>query len=165
MQLNSRETSPTDPTLTVLAGTARSQGVELLAQGRLTPRWFVQGGYTYLDAKIIASPNDDLGQPLQNAPRHNLRLFSTYDLTRRVTVGGALDYQSSRVPSSTPDANGFFQSVPGYVTLSAVVRYRVSAHVSLALNADNLANAHYYDGLDDNHVNVGAGRSRSGGSP
>ena len=158
-QFNSREPSPIDPTLTILAGTARSEGLELLAQGQVTARWLVLGGYTYLDAKIVASPDDDVGQPLQNAPRHNLRLFSSYDLSSRLTVGGGLDYASSRVPSSTPDPNGQRQSVPGFTTLSALVRYRLSPHVALQLNADNLANDHYYDGLDDNHVNIGAGRS------
>jgi outer membrane receptor for monomeric catechols len=125
----------------------------------VTSQWLVLAGYAYLDAKIVASPNDDAGQPLQNAPRHNLRLFSSYDLTPRLTVGGALDYASSRVPSSAPDANGFWQQVPGYATLSALVRYQLSPNVGLQLNAENLANAHYYDGLDDNHVNIGAGRS------
>lgn len=158
-QFDAREPSPIDPSLTILARTARSQGVELLAQGRVTSQWLALAGYTYLDAKIIASPNDDDGRPLQNAPRHNLRLFSSYDLTPRLTIGGALDYASSRVPSSVPDANGFWQSVRGYATLSALVRYQLSPHVGLQLNAENLANAHYYDGLDDNHVNIGAGRS------
>ncbi len=158
-QFNAREPSPIDPTVDILAGTARSQGVELLAQGRVTSQWLVLAGYTFLDAKIVASPNDDVGQPLQNAPRDNLRLFSAYDLTPRLTVGGGLEYSSSRVPSSVPDANGFWQRVPGYTTLSALVRYQLSPHVGLQLNAENLANAHYYDGLDDNHVNIGAGRS------
>ena len=80
-------------------------------------------------------------------------------ISTRLTLGGALFYQSSRVPSFSPDSNGYFQSVPGYVTLSAMARYRISPHASLQLNVENLANAHYYDGLDDNHVNVGAGPS------
>ena len=63
------------------------------------------------------------------------------------------------MPSSVPDANGFWQQVPGYTTLSALVRYQLSPHVGLQLNAENLTGAHYYDGLDDNHVNIGAGRS------
>ena len=158
-QFNAREPSPTDPTVDILAGTERSQGVELLAQGHITPQWLVLSGYTYLDARVVASPNDDIGQPLQNAPRHNLRLFSSYDLTQRLTIGGGLGYASSRVPSSVPDANGFWQQVPGYTTLSALVRYQLSPHVGLQLNAENLTGAHYYDGLDDNHVNIGAGRS------
>jgi catecholate siderophore receptor len=157
-QFNTRENSPTDPTVTILAGTARAQGVELLAQGRIG-RWLLQSGYTYLDAKIIASPNADVGQPLQNAPKHNLRLFAAYDLTSALTVGGAVQAQSSRVPSSFPDPNGFRQMVPGYATVSALVRYLIRPGVTLQLNAENLANARYYDGLDDNHVNPGAGRS------
>jgi len=156
---NAREPSPTDPSLDILAGAERSRGLEIEAQGRITPRWLVQGGVTFLDARIIASPNADVGQPLQNAPKNAVRLFSVYDLSDRLTIGGGFDYQSSRVPASVLDANGFTQRVPGYWTAAALVRYRVSPHVALQLNADNLFNARYYDGLDDNHVNVGDGRS------
>jgi catecholate siderophore receptor len=159
VQDNFREPSPTDPSLDTIAGTARSQGVELLAQGRITRRWLVLAGYTYLDAKIIASPNNDIGRPLQDAPRNSVKLFSAYDVTSRLTLGGALNYQSSRVPSSTPDPNGFWQVVPAYTTLSALARYQLGPNVGLQLNVDNLLDAHYYDGVDDNHVNVGAGRS------
>ena len=156
---NAREPSPVDPSFDILAGTERSQGFEVAVQGRVTPQWLVQGGYTHLDAKVIASPNDDDGQPLQDAPRDNLRLFSAYDVTPRWTLGGGFEYQSSRVPGSTPDSNGFWQRVPGYWTASALVRYRLGPDLAIQLNADNLFNEHYYDGLDDNHVNVGAGRS------
>lgn len=159
VQDNFREPSPTDPSLQTIAGTARSRGVEVEAQGRITPRWLVVAGYTYLDAKIVSSPNIDVGQPLQDAPRNSLRLFSAYDVTDRLTLGGGLDYASSRVPSSTPDSNGLRQEVPGYTTLSVLARYQVRPDLSLQLNVDNLLDKHYYDGLDDNHVNVGAGRS------
>ena len=159
VQDNYREPSPTDPSLDTIAGTARSQGFELLAQGHITQRWLVLAGYTWLDARIIASPDNDLGQPLQDAPRNSVKLFSAYDVTSRLTLGGALNYLSSRVPSSTPDSNGFWQEVPGYTTVSALARYQLSPNVGLQLNVDNLLDAHYYDGVDDNHVNVGAGRS------
>ncbi len=159
VQDNYREPSPTDPSLETIAGTARSQGVELLAQGRITQRWLVLAGYTYLDAKIISSPNDDVGRPLQDAPQDSVRLFSAYDVTNRLTLGGGLIYLSSRVPSSTADPNGFWQEVPGYTTISALARYQLRPDLSLQLNVDNLLDAHYYDGLDDNHVVPGAGRS------
>lgn len=159
VKVNARETSPIDPTVSILAGTERAEGVELLAQGRITPNWLVSGGYLYLDTAVLSSPNNDAGQPLQNAPRNSLRLFTAYDLTPAWTVGGGLEANSSRVPASVPDANGFRQQVPGYWTASALVRYRVRPGVSLQLNADNLFDKRYYDGLDDNHVNVGAGRS------
>ena len=159
VQANYRETSPLDSTVTTIAGTARSQGLELLAQGRITPRWLVLTGYTYLDAQIIASPNGDLRQPLQNAPRNSVRMFSTYDLTPALTVGGGLNASSGRAPSSFRDANGYLQRVPGFTTVSALARYQVRPGISLQLNVQNLLDARYYDGLDDNHVNVGAGRS------
>jgi catecholate siderophore receptor len=57
------------------------------------------------------------------------------------------------------DGNGFRQEVPGYWSTSALVRYRIAARVNAQLNVNNIANRRFYDGLDDNHVNVSAGRS------
>ena len=159
VQNNYREVSPLDPTVTTIAGTARGQGFEFLAQGRVTKDWLVLAGYTYLDAKIIASPNADAGQPLQNAPRHSARLTSAYDLTRKVTFGGTINAASGRAPSSFADAHGYLMRIPGFTTVSAFVRGEIRPGVDLQLNVQNLTNSRYYDGLDDNHVNVGAGRS------
>jgi catecholate siderophore receptor len=156
---NLREASPTDPTMQILAGTARSQGIELQAQGYVSRGWLVMAGFTYLDASILSSPDGDRGSPLQNAPRENLRLFSTYDVSGRLTLGGGVDYTSSRVPGTVVDANGFRQEVPGYWSASALARYRIASRINLQLNVDNIADRRYYDGLDDNHVNLGAGRT------
>jgi catecholate siderophore receptor len=156
---NLREASPTDPTTQILAGTARSQGIELQAQGYVAHGWLVLAGFTYMDASILSSPNGDRGSPLQDAPRENLRLFSAYDLSNNLTLGGAVDYSSSRVPGTVVDPNGFRQEVPGYWTASALARYKIASRINLQLNVDNIANKRFYDGLDDNHVNVSAGRS------
>jgi catecholate siderophore receptor len=156
---NLREPSPTDPNLQILAGTARSQGIEVQAQGYLTADWLILVGNTYMDASILSSPNGDRGSQLQNAPRENLRLFSAYDLTDKLTIGGSVNYTSSRVPGTVVDGNGFRQEVPGYWSASALVRYRIATRVNAQLNVDNIANRRFYDGLDDNHVNVSAGRS------
>jgi catecholate siderophore receptor len=96
---------------------------------------------------------------LQNAPRENLRLFSAYDLSSKLTIGGGVDYSSSRVPGTVADSNGFRQAVPGYWSGSALARYRIANRINPQLNVDNIANRRFYDGLDDNHVNVSAGRS------
>jgi catecholate siderophore receptor len=155
---NLREASPTDPNLQILAGTARSQGIEVQAQGYVTDDWLVLVGNTYMDASILSSPNGDRGSQLQNAPRENFRLFSAYDLGK-LTIGGSISYSSSRVPGTFVDGNGFRQQVPGYWTTSALARYRIATRVNAQLNVDNIANRRYYDGLDDNHVNISAGRS------
>lgn len=159
VMVNLREPSPVDPSITILAGTARSEGAEIEIQGRITDQWLVLGGYTYLNTSILSSPSGDRGSRLQNAPRHSVRMFSTYDLTDALTAGGGIDYSSSRVPGTVLDPNGFLQQVPGYWTASALIRCKIASGVSLQLNIDNLANTRFYDNLDDNHVNVGAGRS------
>jgi catecholate siderophore receptor len=156
---NLREPSPLDPALQILAGTARSQGVEVQAQGYVTSGWLVLAGFTYMDASILSSPNGDRGSQLQNAPRENLRVFSAFDLTTNLTIGASVDYSSSRVPGTVVDPNGFRQQVPGYWSASALLRYRVARRINLQLNVDNITDKRFYDGLDDNHVNVSAGRS------
>jgi catecholate siderophore receptor len=156
---NLREASPVDPTFQILAGTARSEGVELSLQGYILPRWIALAGYTYLDASILRSPNGDYGSQLQNAPRHNLRLFSAYDVLANLTVGATEQFTASRVPGTVVDPNGYRQQVPGYWLTSLLARYKLADRVNLQLNLDNIANRRFYDGLDDNHVNVGAGRA------
>jgi catecholate siderophore receptor len=119
----------------------------------------VLAGYTLLDTKILSSPNADQGARLQNAPHDSLRLLTAYDVTDRLELGGGASYSSSRVPASLLDDNGFHQVVPGYWTGSATARYAITRRIALQVNVDNIANTRFYDGLDDNHVNIGAARS------
>jgi len=156
---NLREPSPIDPAVQILAGTARSQGIELQAQGYVMRHWLILAGITYMDASILDSPDGDRGSQLQNAPRINLRVFSAFDLTSRLTVGGNIGYSSSRVPGTVADGNGYRQEVPGYWTASVLARYLLAPRLHMQLNLDNIADRRFYDGLDDNHVNVSAGRT------
>jgi len=156
---NMREPSPIDPTVDVLEGTGQAEGFDLQAQGQIMPGWPILAGYTYLDGRVVHSPNPDSGAALQNAPRHNLRLWTTHDLPLGFAVGAGMNYQSSRVPASLPDANGYFQKVPGYWTGSAMLRHALTDHLSAQLNVTNITDTYYYDGLDDNHVELGAGRT------
>jgi catecholate siderophore receptor len=159
LKYNMREADPTDPSYDIIAGDARARGFSFGWQGRVTKRWLVQGGYMYLDTRIISSPNGDLGARLQNAPTSSFRLFTVYDVTNDLQLGGGLNYSSSRIPASVVDGNGLPQVVLGYVLSSAMARYAVSKRIALQVNVDNLANKRWYDGLDDNHVNPGAGRA------
>ena len=156
---NLREASPANPTVDVLEGVAQAQGFELEAQGRITDAWTILGGYTYLDGRVLSSPDPDSGATLQNAPKHSVKLWSTYDLPFGFAIGAGINYQSSRVPGTLPDSNGFMQMVPGYFTASAMIRYRLTERLSAQLNVTNLTNAYYYDALDDDHVTLGAGRA------
>ncbi len=48
--------------------------------------------------------------------------------------------------------------VPGYWETSALARYKIAPRIGLQLNVDNITNRRFYDGLDDNHVNISAAR-------
>jgi catecholate siderophore receptor len=156
---NVRERSPVDPTILILAGTARVDGLELIIAGDPLDRWHVFGGYTYLQTAIIASPQGDLGFRLQNAPKHAAKLWTTYDLTEDFTVGGGVQYVGNRTVQTSPDPAGFVQIVPGYWTVDLMARYRLTDGVALQANIKNLNNAYGYDGIDNNHVVPLAGRS------
>jgi catecholate siderophore receptor len=156
---NVRERSPIDPTILILAGTARVDGLELIAAGDPLDRWHVFGGYTYLQTAIITSPQGDLGFRLQNAPKHAAKFWNTYDLTEDLTVGGGVQYVGNRTVQTSPDPAGFVQIVPSYWTVDLMARYRLTDNVALQANIKNLNNAYGYDGIDNNHVVPLAGRS------
>ena len=156
---NVRERSPIDPTILILAGTARVDGLELILAGDPLDHWHVFGGYTYLQTAIIASPQGDLGFRLQNAPKHAAKFWTTYDLTEDFTVGGGVQYVGNRTVQSSPDPAGFVQIVPSYWTVDLMARYRLTDAVALQANIKNLNNAYGYDGIDNNHVVPLAGRS------
>ncbi|MGH8127431.1 MAG: TonB-dependent receptor [Gammaproteobacteria bacterium] len=157
---NLREVNPLDPTTDILVGVARVQGLELDVAGRVTPRWRVFGGYTYLPtAKVVSSPNSDSGGRLQNTPVNSFKLWNTYDLTSAFSLGVGVRYVGQRTTETTLDPNGYRQLVPGYVVADLMVEYRVTRTLKLQLNVNNVADAYYFDGIDNNHVNPGAGRA------
>jgi catecholate siderophore receptor len=157
--LNLREKSPINPTIDVLEGTARADGLELIISGDPLDRWHVFGGYTYLQTGIIASPQGDLGYRLQNAPQHAAKLWTTYDLLSDLTVGGGIQYVGNRTVQSGPDPAGFVQIVPIYWTVDLMARYRLTDAVTLQANIQNVTNTYGYGGIDNNHVVPLAGRS------
>jgi|SRR5665213_2819682 len=72
---------PLDPTVTgaaatqILDGLARSQGVEVGAAGKLTDKWQVLAGYSYIDTQIVENSDaSQQGKWLPNAPRNNITL-------------------------------------------------------------------------------------------
>ena len=107
----------------------------------------------------MASPQGDLGFRLQNAPKHAAKLWTTYDLSEDLTVGGGVQYVGNRTVQSGPDPAGFLQIVPSYWTVDLMARLRLTDAVALQANIRNLNNAYGYGGIDNNHVVPLAGRS------
>ena len=67
---------------------------------------------------------------------------------------------SSRTASESPDpVTGSLLTAPGYIIFSAMVKYQISRNIEVQINATNLANAYYYDGVHPGHVVPGEGRT------
>ena len=142
-KVNARVTDPVSGSSQVLGGKQRVDGFEFGAQGNLTPRLAVFGGYTYLDAKVLATPTQP-GGVFPNIPRHSFAMLTTYQLTEGITVGGQANYNSARFGGATI---GGTSNLPGYWRFDATARVKVSSRAEVQLNLLNLTDKTYYDAL------------------
>ena len=137
---NLRINDPFNNTVQVLDGVARVDGVEVGATGKVTDRWSVFTGYSYLESKILDTRDKSiLDRHLQNTPRHNFTLWTTYEVTSKWTVGGGAIYQSLGWANNTNTAY-----VPEFWKFDAMISYKVDEKSTVQLNVYNLTNELYY---------------------
>ncbi|KIU49732.1 ligand-gated channel protein [Pseudomonas putida] len=150
------------------SGTTRVDGIELGASGKLTDKWQVFAGYSYLKSEAIdpgkagnrqnqvtAGPNPAKGNELPNTPKNSFSLWTTYQVTDRFTLGGGAFY----VDDVWGDLNNTVY-VPSYVRYDAMASYKLTKNVDLQLNVQNLTNEVYYDKAYAAHfANQAAGRT------
>ncbi|MFJ4453339.1 TonB-dependent receptor [Pseudomonas sp. NPDC089392] len=139
-------------------GETRVQGIELSASGKLTDKWQVFAGYTYMEARQIDGgplnkAND--GNQLPNTPNNSASLWTTYSITPKLTVGGGAFYVDD-VYGSVANTT----MVDSYVRYDAMAAYKLTKNVDLQLNVQNLTNEVYYDKAFSTHfANQAAGRT------
>ncbi|HXU19135.1 MAG TPA: TonB-dependent receptor, partial [Verrucomicrobiae bacterium] len=88
--------------------------------------------------------------------------WSTYRLPWRWETGFGGNYVSSRTASSTAPfdpVTGLVKEVPGYWVFNAMASHRLTEHIDLQVNVNNIANRYYYDELHPAHIVLGPGRS------
>jgi catecholate siderophore receptor len=123
-----------------LAGDIRVNGVEVGIAGRITPRWQVFGGYTWLDAEIVKSAafENSQGKAPANTPRNSATLWTSYKLTPAWETGGGVTYLSNRYANNTNAV-----AAGSYVRWDATVAYHQPKY-DLRLNLLNLADRRDY---------------------
>lgn len=145
---------PGDP-VQVLEGRQRVSGVELSTTGSFTRAWQIFSAYTFLDSETVESNTPaEIGKELVNTPRNSFNLWTTYELPRRLNLGGGLRFIGSRFGNTT---NTRF--VEGYWTADLMASYPVTQNVDLRLNIYNLTDEYYFDRLGGGHLIPGPGRS------
>ena len=157
---NAQTNDPENPSLTVLNGNQRVNGLETQLTGYLTKHLEITAGYTYLDGKTLSSGTAAyVDQPLQNVAKNAANLWAEYEFTDQWEAGVGANWLDRRYADF-----GGKVTVPGYVVWNAMVSYKVTKDLALQLNGINLFNrlywdAPYYTSASENHVLPGAGRS------
>jgi catecholate siderophore receptor len=88
----------------------------------------------------------------------------TYNLPRKLQVGGGVQYVGSRTASSTAPLDPtthLVKQVPGYWLFNAMTKYPITERVDLQLNLYNLTNKYYYDEIHPALIVLGAGFTAS----
>ena len=159
---NAQTNDPENPTITVLNGDQRVDGLELGANGYLTDKWELFAGYTHLDPKTLSSGTPALvGKEMPNVARNALNVWSEYEFNDRLEIGAGGNWLGDRFADSAETAR-----IPGYVVWNAMVSYKMTRDVQVQLNGLNLFDrlyfdAPYYTSVSENHVIMGPGRSLS----
>lgn len=149
------------------AGKSRVDGFELSASGKITDKWQVFAGYSYLDSELVsagvpgrngavtAGAVSQAGNQMPNVPKNSATLWTTYQLAPKLTIGGGAFYVD-QVYGDT--ANTVY--VPSYVRYDAMAGYKLNKHIDFQVNVQNLTNKIYFDKAYAAHfANEAAGRT------
>jgi len=149
------------------AGESRVDGVELSASGKITDKWQVFAGYSYLDSELVSSglvgrngavtagAASQAGNQMPNVPKNSATLWTTYQLAPKLTIGGGAFYVDE-VYGDT--ANTVY--VPSYTRFDAMAAYKLNKTVDFQVNVQNLTDKLYYDKAYAAHfANQAAGRT------
>lgn len=138
------------PTTYSNIGESKVDGIELGLNGKITDKWDISAGYTYLDSEATkngvscrgATCTDQTvfnGNQLPNVPKNSATLWSTYQVIPQLTLGAgatAMDKVYGDLANT--------KYVPGYVRYDAMARYNVNKNVDLQLNVNNLSDERYF---------------------
>jgi catecholate siderophore receptor len=157
---NARNSDPDDPTVQQMPFDQRVKGLELGFNGYVMDEWEVKVNYTHLD-DVITRAADPLssGKFAPNTPHDAVNLWSTWEATPALTLGGGVTALSHRYADTENTAG-----VPGYAVFNVMASYQVSRHLKLQANLNNVTNklyytGFYYTGVDENHALPSAGRT------
>jgi catecholate siderophore receptor len=148
-------------TANLLSGKRHSAGFELDLTGRITPKWEVYGSYAWTPiAKIdvgapgsIAGVGEGAGTRSSLTPKHSGTVWTTYQVTPKIRVGGGLNYRSEQTPNRNPG-----WAAAGFVTGDLLAEYAFNDDYKLKANISNVAGKRYADALYTGHYIPGTGR-------
>ncbi|MFL1555917.1 TonB-dependent siderophore receptor [Pseudomonas sp. O11] len=143
------------PTITCYeaSGLVRSQGVDMELQGALTENWQVGAGYTYTRAHYIKDSNAANNNQRfdTDTPEHLFKITSSYRFQgplEKLRVGGNVNWQSRMYNDVVlADKSSYRLEQGSYAVADVMAGYRVSKHLGLQLNVNNIFDRTYYSAI------------------
>jgi iron complex outermembrane receptor protein len=121
-------------------GQERARGVELEANGRLSPRLTVLANAAYNDARIVRDEDPALvGAVKEGAPRWAATLFARYDLGNGFGAGAGVTHVGDRETFERP------LQLPAY-TIGNLAVYWQRRDLSMQLKVDNVTDKVHWTG-------------------
>lgn len=166
---------PVNPTLQVVDGRSRVDGIALGASGNITPEWAIFANYTYLDGEVLQSvsdfclanpsaaclnsatiPDPQAGDRLIQTPKHSGSLFTTYRFPFGLQVGYGFTYQGSFATHQRTLLQRTQYFADDYLTHRLFFSYEVTEGLTAQLNIQNVTGEHYFTNIRNN-VNATTG--------
>jgi catecholate siderophore receptor len=158
---NERNTDPDSAaTALLLSGKRHTSGLEVDLSGRLTPQWEMYVSYMWMPDAVIdvaaptATAGEREGERPSLTPVHTGTVWSTYQITNQLRLGGGINFRSEQSPTRNP---GFM--APGFATVDLMAEYKFNDRYVLKGNITNVANTLYADSLYTGHYVPGSGRN------
>ncbi|HKE84612.1 MAG TPA: TonB-dependent siderophore receptor [Vicinamibacterales bacterium] len=153
---NTRSTDPNDPTRIVQTGSQRTNGFELGANGYVTMRWSVAGGYAYQDAYVSqATASAVSGARVGQVPQHTFSLWNNYQLLPKVGAALGVVHRSDMFAAIDNAV-----TLPGYTRADAAAFFTVTRQLRFQVNVENLFDKKYFVNADSN-TNISPGFPRA----
>ena len=115
-------------------------GFEAEFRGRITDKWFVSAGYTYLDGEL------DDGNTPRETPEHMFSVWNSYQATEKLGLGLGMIYQGESYINNDEGAE-----LPDFVRFDAAAYYQINDSLRLQLNIENLLDEEYYPSAHSTH--------------
>ncbi|CAI3149795.1 MULTISPECIES: TonB-dependent receptor [Acinetobacter] len=131
-----------DPTTSANAGKSKVDGFEISLNGKITDKWDVSTGYSYLDSEITEAAYNSIaqeGKPLPFVAKNSATLWSTYRVMPQLTLGAGVEYRDQVFVNTTAP-----KYLPTYTIYNAMAKYDVNKNVNLQLNINNISDKRYF---------------------
>lgn len=139
-----------------LTGEQRSRGLELAANGQITPQWQLSAGFAWQDAEIRSTTSAaPAGRKVPLVPHTQVSAWTRYDITDRFGLGLGVVHQASSFASISNTV-----VLPAYTRVDTAAFVRLGDAVALQLNIENLFNTGYFPTAhNDNNITTGGPRA------